>query len=400
MKALRDRAVWVGALGYFVDTYDLVLFAVVRKASLTGLGVAEEQQHAMGLELLNWQMLGMLCGGLVWGWLGDRWGRRSVLFGSILLYSLANLANGYLDDVGWYGWLRFVAGFGLAGELGAAITLVSERLSAEERGYGTMLVAGVGLAGAVVAAWLGGVTDWRTAYLVGGGLGLALLGLRMGTPESGLFQPTRFPLRHLLNFASAGRLLACVLIAVPIWFVAGVLVTFAPELGQALQVPGGLKSPQAVLYLYCGATLGDFLFGWISQRWRSRRRVVGVCLVGLTVLSGLVLSARGWQAQFLYPTYFWLGVFTGYWSVFVTLTAEQFGSDVRATATTSAPNFVRGAVVPITAALKSLQAAGWGTVGAAAWVGLTCLGLALVALSRLRETFGLDLNFLERDRTL
>lgn len=402
MAFWRDRAVWVGALGYFVDTYDLVLFSVVRKASLTGLGVPDAEQQRIGLELLNWQMVGMLLGGLFWGILGDRLGRRSVLFGSIVIYSLANLANAALPSLEPYYWLRLIAGFGLAGELGAAVTLVSERLAPSQRGYGTMLVAGVGLAGAVVAALVGATIDWRSAYLIGGLLGGILLFLRVGTPESGLFQSqpvsTRSPLKLFLRPRACWRLLACISLAVPIWWVGGVLVVLAPEFGRALQVPEGLMAPSAVFYLYAGATVGDFLVGALSQRLRSRRKAIAASLVCLALCSAAFLNLRGASASLFYSLYFSLGLFTGFWSVFVTFTAEQFGTDVRATATTSAPNFVRAAVVPIGLGLNSLQKLGWSIVAAAGGIGTVCFALALAGLWTLPETFGRNLDFREDSR--
>ena len=395
MAFWRDRAVWVGALGYFVDTYDLVLFSVVRKASLTGLGVPDAEQQRIGLELLDWQMVGMLLGGLFWGRLGDRLGRRSVLFGSIVIYSLANLANAALPSLEYYYWLRLIAGFGLAGELGAAITLVSERLEPSQRGYGTMLVAGVGLAGAVVAALVGASIDWRTCYVIGGLLGGILLFLRVGTPESELFQKTTAaPLSLFLRPRLGWRLLACIFLAVPIWWTA-ILTLLAPELGVALQVPGGLVSPSAVFYLYMGATLGDFLVGALSQKLRSRRKAIAISMAGLGLCSAAFLSLHGASASLFYSLYFWMGTFTGFWSVFVTFTAEQFGTDLRATATTSAPNFVRSAVVPITLGLNVLKGMGWGIVAAAGGVGAVCFALSVIGLMSLRETFGRDLDFRE-----
>lgn len=399
MAFWRDRAVWVGALGYFVDTYDLVLFSVVRKASLTGLGVPDADQQRIGLELLNWQMVGMLLGGLFWGMLGDRLGRRSVLFASIVIYSLANLANAFLPSLEPYYWLRLVAGFGLAGELGAAVTLVSERLAPSQRGYGTMLVAGVGLAGAVVAALVGATIDWRAAYLIGGILGGVLLFLRVGTPESGLFQnqapSERAPFKLFLRPRTCWRLLACIFLAVPIWWVAAALVVLAPELGQALQVPEGLQAPSAVFYLYAGATIGDFLVGALSQRLHSRRQAIFASMICLALCSAAFLNLRGASASLFYSLYFWLGVFTGFWSVFVTFTAEQFGTDLRATATTSAPNFVRAAVVPINLGLSSLHRLGWSVTAAAGGVGAVCFALSLLGLWVLPETFGRDLDFRE-----
>src|SRR4051812_13412681 len=191
-NASLNRIIIVAALGYFVDIYDLVLFSVERKDSLMSLlgnEATPENLKNIGMALLNWQMGGMLVGGLFWGMLGDKKGRLSVLFGSIIMYSLANILNGMVTNTNMYALLRFVSGFGLAGELGAGITLVSESMSKERRGIGTMIVATVGVFGAVVAGFMGDVIhSWRWSFYIGGGMGLVLLILRIGVYESGMFE--------------------------------------------------------------------------------------------------------------------------------------------------------------------------------------------------------------------
>ena len=391
----------VAALGYFVDIYDLILFSVIRVPSLTSLGVSGGELLESGVLLLNMQMAGMLVGGIAWGIMGDRRGRLSVLFGSILLYSLANIANAFVHDVPTYAVLRFIAGVGLAGELGAGITLVSEILPKDVRGYGTTIVASVGVMGAVVAVLVGDRFDWRIAYIIGGVMGLALLVLRIGVFESGLFEDVKRTTAARGNFFAlfakperTRRYLSVVLVGLPIWYVIGVLITFAPELGAAVGVTPPPRAARAVLFAYLGLTAGDLASGLLSQLIGSRRRALAI-FIGLTATFVLLYFAPFAKSlTVFYSICFGLGFATGYWAVFVTVASEQFGTNLRATATTTAPNFVRGAVVPVTLLFQALREP-LGLAGSALAVGTLTLVIALIALSGLRETFGRDLDFVE-----
>jgi putative MFS transporter len=391
----------VAALGYFVDIYDLLLFLVVRRASLLGVGVPAAQLLEKGLLLLNVQMVGMLIGGIVWGVVGDKRGRLSVLFGSIILYSLANIANGLVRGVAEYAAVRFIAGFGLAGELGAGITLVSELMSRHTRGYGTAVVAAVGICGAVVGALVGDLVHWRTAYFIGGGLGLALLVLRLGVLESGLFQQARHKkvrrgnLLALLTPADRlRRYLSVIAVGLPIWFVVSILVGVAPEIGAAMGMAHPPTASRAVLFCYAGLAVGDLGSGVASQLLRSRKKVVGAFIALTALMMVVYFSLGGRSLVAFYACCVGLGVATGYWAVFVTVASEQFGTNLRATATTTAPNFVRGAVFPINAAFLALKPH-LGLLVSAAAVGAVTLVVALVALAGLDETFGKDLDYLE-----
>jgi predicted MFS family arabinose efflux permease len=401
IRQLLQVPVIVAALGYFVDIYDLLLFSIVRVPSLKFLGVPEAKLLGQGLFLINMQMAGMLIGGILWGVLGDKKGRLSVLFGSILLYSLANIANGLVTSVGQYAVLRFVAGVGLAGELGAGITLVAEILPKEIRGYGTALVASVGVLGAVLAYFVADLFDWQVAYFIGGGLGLLLLLLRVRVFESGIFKDLREKPVTRGNFFSLFtssrqfyKYLNCILIGLPIWFTIGILVTFSPEFGVALGIETPIKAGKAIMFAYIGLSLGDFTSGLLSQSLASRRRVVllFILLTGLFVGAFLYMPLP--SATFLYAVCGCLGFSIGYWALFVTIAAEQFGTNLRATVATTVPNFVRGSVNIITPAFLALSPR-FGIITAAALVGLSTLVIALLALRKLNETFGKDLNFLE-----
>jgi MFS family permease len=394
-------AVVLAALGYFVDIYDLILFSIVRVASLKGIGVADDQLLSQGLLLINMQMGGMLIGGVLWGVLGDKKGRLSVLFGSITLYSIANIANGFVHSLSMYAALRFIAGLGLAGELGAGITLVSELMPKETRGYGTMLVSGVGIAGGVVAGLVGNYFGWRAAYFVGGGLGLALLTLRVGVFESGLFDKAKNSEAHrgdfLMLFTSRERLwkyLCCILLGVPAWYVIGILATFAPEFGKALQMPSLPTGSSAVMWLYGGCSLGGLASGGISQYLRSRRKAAFLFVAAAALLTVAYLNLTGLALAPFYGLCFSLGFATGYWAVFVTIASEQFGTNIRATVTTTVPNFVRGSLVAVSWAFAALKP-GRGILGAAGIVGAACFALAFMSLNGLKETFGKDLDYLE-----
>jgi predicted MFS family arabinose efflux permease len=400
-KRAAKLAVLVAALGYFVDIYDLILFSIVRKKSLEGLGLAGADILDKGVLLINMQMAGMLLGGVVWGIIGDKRGRLSVLFGSIILYSLANIGNAFVWDVPSYAVARFIAGVGLAGELGAGITLVSESLGKESRGYGTTIVATVGITGAVVGALIGGKVSWRTAYIIGGCLGLALLVLRIGVIESGMFERVKKSSvsrgNFLALFASldrAKRYLCVILVGVPIWYAVGVLVTFSPEIGKAMGMSPAPDAGQAVMYCYIGLAVGDFASGALSQVARSRKRILFLFLV-LTSITVATYFTLGKASLFaFYAECVALGFATGYWAVFVTVASEQFGTNVRATVTTSAPNFVRGSVVPLTSAFAALKPS-LGVSGAAIGVGVVTMLVAFASMLGLGETYGKDLEYLE-----
>ncbi len=402
-------AVVVASLGYLVDIYDLILFSVVRIPSLTTLGVPEADRAGIGLFLLNTQMIGMLLGGIVWGILGDKRGRLTVLFGSITMYSLANIANGFVDQapaahaIEAYAALRFVAGIGLAGELGAGITLVSELVGKEARGYATTLVAGIGVIGALIAFGVSRVASWQAAYWFGGAMGLALLALRVGVLESGIFHRVRADTQVSRgNFfalfatpARARKYVSVILVGVPVWFAIGIPITLADTFGSAMGMSPVPTPAVAVVCAYSGLALGSFGSGILSQLLKSRRRAIGVSLsMNLAAIAFYFLVGPSSLTMF-YAACVLLGIANGYWAVFVTVAAEQFGTNVRATATTTAPNFVRGSLSLVSLAYVSIQAAGVGVIGAGAGVGVAVGTLALLAVLGIEETYGKDLDFIE-----
>lgn len=405
MDAINKRNITliiiVAALGYFVDIYDLILFSVVRIKSLKELGVADDDLLSVGATIINSQMFGMLLGGLLWGILGDKKGRLSVLFGSIIVYSLANIANGFVTNVTAYTIIRFIAGIGLAGELGAGITLVTESMGKENRGYGTMIVAGVGLFGAVAAALIGGHYTWQTSYFIGGGMGLLLLFLRVGLAESGMFKEAKDSavargniLMLFNNFGRFKKYISCIFIGLPLWFVVGVLITFSPEFGKALGATGIIDAGKGIMYCYIGIAIGDVVAGFLCQMLRSRKKVMLIFLLLTGVAILIYLNAKGLSTE----TFIWLslllGFASGYWATFVTIASEQFGTNLRATVTTTVPNFVRGSVVAVTVSFQYLKGH-LGILHGALVVGFVCIIIALLALSQLKETFSKDLDYIE-----
>jgi len=382
-----------------------VLFSIVRVKSLNGIGITEVGAVTnQGHYLLNMPMGGMLLGGILWGILGDKRGRLSVLFGSILLYSLANIANGFVQNIDQYGWLRLIAGIGLAGELGAGITLVAESLPKEKRGYGTMIVASVGVSGAMVAYWVGETFGWRNAYFIGGWLGLALLALRAGVFESGIFEETKRTDVARGNFASLftngarfGKYLRCLLVGVPFWFLAGILITLAPEFGKAFNLQGPVTGGLSIFWCYFGLTLGDFTSGGLSQLFKSRMRTLQLFILASAVAGSYYLfGLHGASTTAFYAACFFVGYAGGFWALFVTVSAEEFGTNIRSKVATTAPNFARSALVLITIAFKALKAnPSLGMVGAAATIGGVLLLLAFVSASTLPETYGKDLDYVE-----
>ena len=427
-RATPWLAVTVAALGYFVDLYDLVIFSVVRVASLgagglgllpadpstsiTGwerighlfqvtFGFATGDITSAGVAIFNAQLVGMVLGGFAWGMLGDRRGRLTTLFGSIALYSTANVLTGFVGSVPMYAALRFVAGFGLAGELGAGVTLVSELLGKKHRGWGTMIIAFAGMCGPIVASVVGANFAWRHAYIIGGVMGFVLLALRLGVVESGIYSRTAqrnkkrgdprmlfFPLERLRRFACV------VLLGTPIWFVGGIIFVFAPELARGLGLSEPVRPPTVIMCGYAGAAIGDLLSSSLSQWLQSRRAAVSIFIIVLaSAIAGLLIFG-GRSAFAFYSWTFAAGIATGYWAVFVTIAGESFGTNLRATAATVAPNLVRGAAVIMVTAWEFLTP-GAGMIGAAAWVAAAVVALGLIAVWRLPEPFAHDLDFEE-----
>lgn len=393
----------VAALGYFVDIYDLLLFSIVREGSLTGLGYSGEELTSKGLLLLDLQMAGMLIGGIFWGVLGDKKGRLTVLFGSILTYSVANIANGFVNSIEAYSFWRIIAGIGLAGELGAGITLVAEVLPKEKRGIGTTIVASIGISGAVVAYFVGEMFDWRTSFFIGGGLGLLLLLLRIGVSESGMFSQAKQSHTSRGNFFSLftdrkrlTKYIRCILIGVPLWYVVGILITLSPEFGKILNIQGKVSGGAAVAACYGGIVLGDIASGLISQLLKSRKKVVLMFLILHIAAIAVYFLSDGLTLPMFYTVCFFLGFSVGYWVIFMTVAAEQFGTNIRATVTTTVPNFVRAAVIPLSILFHLLQdKLGQTFTSAALYIGIGCLVLAFISLFGLKETFSKDLDYVE-----
>lgn len=409
----------VASLGYFVDIYDLILFNIVKKESLLSLGLGREYETIM----FNWQMFGMLLGGLVWGILGDIKGRVSVLFGSILIYSLANIFNAFASTAETYALWRLVAGIGLAGELGAAITLVAESMPAGKRGIGTMIIVTFGALGAVLAFWVSknGVflknifepifgkklELWQVTYIFGGMMGLVLLILRAGTFESGMFHTAKKAEVKRGNFfmlfrnrTNAKKYLACIAIGIPVWFVVGILVNlsarFAPEIG----IVGKIDVAECIMYSYIGLSTGDLWSGIMSQILKSRKKVIFINISGILILAIFMLFYHGLTAAQFKFVCFLLGAFTGYWALFVTNASEQFGTNLRSTVAATVPNFVRGTVVLLTSSFvylseKTFAGNTQAHIWAAVIVGSVSLVLAAISTWYVPETFHKDLNYFE-----
>lgn len=403
-----NLAVIVAALGYFVDIYDLLLFTIVREPSIRGLGVDIADSKAVlaaSTRIINWQMVGLLIGGIVWGIMGDKKGRLSVLFGSILLYSVANFLTGYVTTIDQYAWARFVAGIGLAGELGAGITLVSELLPKEKRGVGTSLVAGIGLFGAVFAYFTYDYTeDWRLCYKIGGALGIGLLLLRISVAESGMFHQvkeqkvSRGNLLMFFNKASRFRkYILAILIGLPTWFVIGVLVNLSNRFATQLYGDNAINSGRAIMYAYVGIALGDILIGLVSQYLKSRKKALYIFYALCIACVVLFFSPWNNNDDRMYLVCGLLGFSTGFWAIFVTMGAEQFGTNLRATAATTIPNMVRGALPLINLMFKDLfqDNMGWTLLKSGITTGVIVIAITLIAAYFTEETFHKDLNYVE-----
>ncbi len=399
-------AVIVAALGYFVDIYDLLLFTIVKKASVLEVGATDATLLADSTKIINWQMLGLLIGGIVWGVLGDKKGRLSVLFGSIILYSVANFITGFVQTVDQYAWCRFVAGLGLAGELGAGITLVSELLPKHKRGIGTSLVAGIGLFGAVAAYFTYQWTneDWRLCYKIGGGLGILLLFLRISVAESGMFQQLKETNiqrgNFFMFFNNAKRFkkyFLAILIGLPTWYVIGILVNQSDRFGKAMFGSTTIDSGRSIMFAYTAIAIGDILIGFVSQYFKSRKKALLLFYLLTTVSLIIFFSGVNDSDTRMYIICALLGFSTGFWAIFVTMGAEQFGTNLRATAATTIPNMVRGALPLINLLFLNLFQKNWewSLINSGIVTGIIVLAVTFIAFYFTEETFHKDLNYTE-----
>jgi MFS family permease len=401
-SSIFNLTVVVAALGYFVDIYDLLLFGIIRVKSLTSMGLDALAVRDSGESIISIQMWGLLIGGIIWGIMGDKKGRISVLFGSIILYSLANIANGLVTTVEQYKIARFIAGVGLAGELGAGITLVTELLPKDKRGIGTSIVAGIGITGAVAAYFISKEFDWRICYFIGGGLGLVLLLLRISVFESGMYKTIKEMdvsrgnfLMFFNNSKRFKKYILSILIGLPTWYVIGVLVTFSKEFGKEFGIAQTIDAGRAIMYAYAAIAIGDILIGLLSQWLKSRKKALYIFYI-LNIFFGVLFFLQDGNSSDtkMYWLTAGLGFGTGYWAIFVTMAAEQFGTNLRATAAITAPNMVRGALPLIILLFKWLRASN-GYIKGGWLTGIIVMTLTLLAAIFTEETFGKDLNYVE-----
>lgn len=393
----------VASLGYFVDIYDLLLFGIIRMPSLKSLGLSGDELMLNGETILKWQMFGLLIGGIVWGVMGDKKGRLSVLFGSILLYSLANIANGFVQTVEQYKWVRFIAGIGLAGELGAGITLVAEMVSKEKRGIATSIVAGIGLSGAVFAFIIKQNFEWRICYFIGGGMGFLLLLLRLSVYESGIFQNIKATDIQRGNFfllfskkERFKRYMNNILIGLPTWLIIGVLVTFSNEFGKQMGIKETIDPGKAIMCAYVMISIGDLSVGFISNWLKSRKKALYL-FFGITVFFIILYFTALWNgtAAGMYMVCAGLGLGTGYWAIFVTMGAEEFGTNLRATAATTIPNMVRGLLAVLILPLFGFLRNYFSYFNAGLITSIIIMLIGIIALVNIKETFGKELDFVE-----
>ncbi len=393
--------VLVAALGYFVDIYDLLLFSFIRIASLKSFGFTQDQSAHIGLGIISYQMAGLMIGGILWGVLGDKKGRMSVLFGSIIMYSLANIANGFVHDVVQYEICRFIAGIGLAGELGAGITLVCELIPKEKRGYATSFIAGIGLTGAILAYFISREFDWRICYFIGGGLGLLLLCLRVSVFESGMFEmekKEKIPHGNFFmffnNYDRFKRYMLGIMLGLPIWYILGILVQLSDKFGKQFGIKEDIAPGKVMVFMYVAISIADFMSGILSQLLKSRKKALYIYY--LIMITGVVLYFFQYNgsANSMIVICMIIGFGTGFWALFVTIAAEQFGTNLRATATTTTPNMVRGSLVVIAFLFEYLQRH-TSFIMSGAITGAVVMALGCFALVVLKETYGKDLNFLE-----
>ena len=401
--SIFNIAVLVASLGYFVDIYDLLLFNIVRVESLKDLGLSDALIKSEGEFIISIQMLGLLIGGIVWGIMGDKKGRLSVLFGSIILYSVANIVNGFIETTNQYALVRFIAGIGLAGELGAGITLVSEIASKEKRGLSTSLVAGIGLTGAVAAFFISQNFHWRTCYFIGGSLGFCLLILRISVVESGMFNQVKemssvVKGNFFMFFNNKKRFkkyVLSILIGLPTWYVIGILVAFSNNFADAFGIKEKIIPGKAIMFAYVAISIGDVLIGFVSHWLKSRKKALYIFYLLTIIAIGFYFTQQGGSDLQMYAICAALGFGTGFWAIFVTMAAEQFGTNLRATAATTVPNMVRGAL-PLLLLLFNWLQHFTSYINAGLYTGIIVMIISLIATWFSEETFGKDLDYIEQ----
>jgi MFS transporter, putative metabolite:H+ symporter len=418
---LLSLPVLVAALGYFVDVYDLLLFTIVRQPSVMAVGATTETIIVDSAHIINWQMSGLLIGGILWGVIGDKKGRLKVLFGSIMLYSVANILTSFVQTVDQYAYCRFIGGIGLAGELGAGITLVSEMLPKNKRGIGTSMVAGIGLFGAVFAYYtfqytkqwgmsytMGNfkITDWRICYQIGGVLGVFLLILRIRVAESFMFESAKLSniskgnfLQFFSNKKRCSKYVKAILIGLPTWFVIGVLVNYSNKFATELYGKNLIDSGKSIMFAYVGIAVGDIVIGYVSQYFKSRKKALLVFYSLNTIAMILFFSIVNDSDQRMYAICTLLGFSTGYWAIFNTMAAEQFGTNLRATAATTIPNMVRGALPLINFLFLDIlqKKLGWTVIQSGILTGAIVMFITFLAFVFTEETYHKDLDYMELD---
>jgi putative MFS transporter len=407
---LLSLPVFVAALGYFVDVYDLLLFTIVRQTSVMSIGSTAETIIVDSAHIINWQMSGLLIGGILWGVLGDKKGRLKVLFGSILLYSVANILTSFVQNVDQYAYCRFIGGIGLAGELGAGITLVSEMLPKHKRGIGTSMVAGIGLFGAVFAYFTFKYTnDWRLCYQIGGVLGFFLLILRVKVAESCMFESVKLSKLAKGNFfmffqnkKRFVKYITAILIGLPTWFVIGVLINYSNKFASSLYGVNLIDSGRSIMLAYIGIASGDLLIGYVSQYFKSRKKALMLFYILSIIGMILFFSPFNNNDSRMYLICAFLGFSTGYWAIFNQMAAEQFGTNLRATAATTIPNMVRGALPLINFLFLDIlqKKLGWDIVQSGMFTGAIVMVITLIAYFFTEETYHKDLDYMEHDNPL
>jgi putative MFS transporter len=404
--SLFSLPVIVGSLGFFVDIYDLLLFSIVRKSSFRDLGVAASDMKNIGENIISWQMLGLTIGGIVWGIIGDKKGRKNVLFGSILLYSLATFGNGFVTNIDQYTMLRFIAGIGLAGELGASITLTSELLPKEKRGIAAAIIATSGVMGTVTAYFVHYLSDenWRLCYFIGGVMGIALLFLRVSVLDSKMYDKAKNShvkmgnfLMILMNRERFFRYLRAITIGLPVWYVVGLLISFSDEFATRFGIIN-FDQPKALMLQYVALVFGDMGAGFLSNYIKSRKKALLIFYGILSFFFILFFALKGGGSAFnMYLLCMGLGFGSGISVLYITMSAEQFGTNLRATAAISIPNLVRGFLPLILLLFKFLRGSSMlNNYVTAAWVtGVIVLAIGLVSVFFTHETFGKELDFIE-----
>jgi MFS transporter, putative metabolite:H+ symporter len=381
--------------GYFIDIFDLVLFSTLRISSFEELKITDPTYWTV--VFFNLQMTGILVGGIFWGKMADIKGRSWSFMGTILVFSIANIINGLTSSLTVYGICRFIAGFGLAGEMGSGIALICEKVPDEKRSLYLGFVSSLGCIGAVLSGWLGDIVYWRYLFIGSGFAGILLTLLRKNLLEPDLFRKTatlNIPRGQWKTLFQSPpdliRFILLIFLGIPMWYIIGILWSFSTEMTSTIGL-NIFTSGQAILWGYVGVWMGDMLMPFVSQFLKSRIFTIQICLIMMLLGVIYLFQFQPHSLLSFQLTHIFLGFTIGYWAVYATLCGESFGTNIRALTSTSLPSLIRFSSIPMMIIYQ--YGRDENELNIALGMGLTVLCISMITTYFIKDTFQKDIDF-------